>query len=275
MKKLLMILSGGMDSTTCLFMAKQQHDEIHAITFDYGQTHELELVAANRVALLAKVDTHEVISIPNILRSTSPLTSKNDLKEYKDYHSMVDEVGFRVEETFVPMRNFLFLIIAANRAIEKGCDTIGLGICEADTANYPDCTNDFLLMASKAINESIGSTITLIKPEGLINVIVEGITLWAPLIFRTKKDTIQLAYDTPGCWEALRYTHTSYANEFPPLSKNHANLLRAKAFEDANLPDPLILRAHEAGLMNLPETSNYEIVRNGCNARGEHNEDNS
>ena len=85
--------------------------------------------------------------------------------------------------------------------------------------------------------------------------------LITPLINLNKKDTVLLAHSMPDCWEALEYSHTSYAGEYPPVDNNHANILRAKGFEDAGLPDPLIMRAFREGLIELPVTTNYKNLQ--------------
>ncbi len=136
MRKALVILSGGQDSTTCLFWALQNFEEVHCITFDYGQRHRIEIDAACKVAQLAGCgDRHEIVTIPNILVSSSPLTSGNELEQYTDAESMDAIIGDRREKTFVPMRNALFLTIAANRAQALGITHIITGVGQMDNAN--------------------------------------------------------------------------------------------------------------------------------------------
>lgn len=246
-KKLLMVLSGGQDSTTVLFMAKQYYDEIHAITFDYGQRHRIEIESACKIALMAKVDSHEIIPVPNCLISSSPLTSNNELEQYENATQMESVIGDRVELTFVSMRNALFATIAANRAHALGCQSIGMGVCEADNANYPDCRENFVDAAETYINIALGNDLDHSK----------WISIYAPLLHLTKAQSVLIADDIPGCMNALGHSHTSYDGKFPPTDMNHANVLRAAGFEEAGLPDPLVLRAVRMGLMELPMTDNY------------------
>lgn len=248
MSRALVVLSGGQDSTTCLFWAKEQYIDVHAITFDYGQRHSIEIDAARRVAKMAGVASHEIVQLPNCLVSTSPLTSSAELEQYADAKQMSSVIGNRVELTFVPMRNTLFFTVAANRAIALKCNALVTGICQEDNANYPDCTEEFRLLFEQTANQSLG--LAYGDPRYL--------HIDAPLMFSSKAETVELAYHLPGCWEALAYSHTSYDGKYPPVDMNHANVLRAEGFEIANLPDPLVLRAHREGLMELPKTANYE-----------------
>lgn len=249
--KMLVVLSGGQDSTTCLFWAKSllgnAGDELHAVTFDYGQRHRIEIDAARKVASLAGVESHEVISVPNCLRSASPLVDyDNELERYQDYASMDKIIGNRVELTFVPMRNTLFLTIAANRAIALGCDKLVTGVCQEDNANYPDCRESYINAMELAINESL-------TPKHL--------EILTPLMHLSKAETVQLAYNIgQGALDALAYSHTSYDGKYPPTDMNHSNVLRAEGFRQAGLPDPLVLRAYREGLMPLPLTSNYDVL---------------
>lgn len=245
-KKALVILSGGQDSTYCLYWAKQHFDEVYAVTFDYGQRHRIEIDAAKKVAQMAGVKEHEVIDVKGCLVSVSPLLSDNDLEQYKDAKQMDEIIGNRIELTFVPMRNTFFFTVAMNRAVKWGCTEIVTGICEMDEANYPDCREDFMKSFEKMVNLSLGCN---------------DYTFHAPLLSVTKNESVILAYAMPNCWEAMAYTHTSYAGEYPPIDKNHANVLRAKGFEEAGLPDPLVVRAWKEGLMSLPDTSNYNVLK--------------
>lgn len=253
-KSALVILSGGQDSTTCLFWAKNNFDEVHAVTFDYGQRHSIEIEAARTVATMAGVSSHEVISIPGILKSTSPLTSSNELDRYESAEAMEAEVGNRIEKTFVPMRNSLFFVIAMNRAVALGCEHLVTGICEEDNANYPDCTSAFRDLFERMANQSLGTL-----ESGWFEDRTRY-TLHAPLLAKTKAATVLMAHELPGCWDALAYTHTSYDGKYPPTDMNHSNVLRAQGFERAGLPDPLVVRAWREGLMELPTTENYSFV---------------
>lgn len=251
----LVVLSGGQDSTTCLFWAIGLFDEVHAITFDYGQRHALEIEAARKVAQLAGVASHEVVRVPAILESASPLTSANELERYEDFQKMDQVIGDRVELTFVPMRNTFFLTVAANRAVARGCKTLVTGICQEDNANYPDCREEFRNLLERTINVSLGLCgAGWESTSGLLRIA-------APLMYMSKADTCKLALDLPGCWEALAYSHTSYDGKYPPTDMNHSNVLRAEGFRQAALPDPLVVRAWREGLMALPNTENYDFTR--------------
>lgn len=248
--KALVVLSGGQDSTTCLYWAKHHKpfEEVRALTFDYGQAHASEISAAVHIASAADVK-HEVVRMPGILQSTSPLTDKTaKLERYENFEQMEKVIGNRTELTFVPMRNALFAVLAANRAVAMGFDRIVLGICEADNANYPDCTENFLNVLNEFVMTALGRSY--------------DVEFVAPLLFKQKNETVDLAMKLPGCMRALAFSHTSYDGQFPPTDNNHANVLRAEGFRRAGVADPLVVRAWSHGLMELPETENYDGIRN-------------
>ena len=227
MAKALVVLSGGQDSTTCLFWARTKFDEVHAITFDYGQRHRAEVEAAKRIARMAKVASHEVVKVPDILLGTSPLVnSAQSVEEYADAQSLPGGI----EKTFVPMRNTLFLTIAANRAVVLGCSDIITGVGQEDFGGYPDCREAFLFMLQKTFQESLRG--------------VAEVNLVAPLLYLIKKETVELACELGvECLDALAYTHTCYKGEYPPCGHCHACLLRQKGFDEAGIADPLIVRS--------------------------------
>jgi 7-cyano-7-deazaguanine synthase len=250
MTSALVILSGGQDSTTCLYWAKQYYDVVHAITFDYHQRHRRELMAAREIATLADVASWDCVTIGrDVLQGTSPLTDHSQpLETYPDFDTMDRVIGDRVELTFVPMRNALFLTIAANRAAMLNIEDIVTGVCQQDNANYPDCRQTFISAMQLAINEALG------QPHWQTKIIT-------PLMMLSKADSIRMAMGLPGCMDALAYSHTAYDNAYPPNGKDHASTLRAQGFLEAGVPDPLIVRAVFEGLMDLPPTPNYNDLR--------------
>ena len=245
LKKMLVILSGGQDSTTCLFWAKTQAKEVYAVTYDYGQRHRIELEAAEKVAKLAGVVSHSVLTVGRILKGSSPLVSESYLEQYQDMHSLPGGL----EKTFVPGRNLLFLTLAANHAYAHGITDVVTGVCQEDFGGYPDCRQVFIDAAQQAIR--LGFALDQTQDE------FGKFTIHTPLMNLTKAQSVLMAKSLPGCWEALAYTHTAYDGAYPPTGQDHATLLRAKGFFEANLPDPLVLRAHSEGLMELPTTENY------------------
>ena len=243
--KALVVLSGGQDSTTCLFWAKKYFDEVHAVTFDYDQRHYREIQAAIDVAKIAGVASHEIVKLGPILKGSSPLTNPDEnLELYEDHDSMEKIIGTRVELTFVPMRNALFLSLAANRAACLGINKLVTGVCQADNANYPDCRQTFVDAQARAIQEALGTG-------------WGSFTILAPLMDLTKDRSVELAV-TLGAYPALAFTHTSYDGQYPPVGKDHATTLRAHGFLIAGMPDPLVVRAWDERLMELPTTSNYD-----------------
>ena len=240
MKKGLVVLSGGQDSTTCLFWAIKNGYECSAITFEYNQIHSLEISCSKKIAKIANVINHKILNLGSIFEGDSPLTNKNKLLETQN-----DLKDFKkgIQQTFVPSRNIVFLSLAANYAYTIGAKCLITGICQTDYAGYPDCRGDFINSLENTLSLGLDKKIEIITP--LLNL--------------KKFQIVQLAKDIGDkCWNALAYTHTSYCGNFPPRGNDHASLLRAKGFEDAGLPDPLILRAFKEGLLDLPKSKNYE-----------------
>ncbi len=203
---------------------------IHAVTFDYGQKHKIEIESSRKVAEMAGVTSHEIINIGPILIGSSPLVNSNfSVGRY----ASVDNLPKGVEPTFVPGRNALFLTIAANRASALGTDDIVTGVCEADFAGYFDCRQVFITKFAEALS------------EGLFGV-PDRLTIHTPLMSLTKMHSVLLASGLEGCMEALAYSHTCYNGEVPPCGECHACLLRKRGFIEANIADPLVVRTSNA-----------------------------
>ena len=233
------LLSGGQDSTTCLYWALHAVGctRVHCLSIRYGQAHAVEIESARKVVELARQAypdaeiTHEECNVGSILKGSSPLLPDGDkLGRYET----VDDLPDGVEPTFVYGRNLLFLVIAANRLAtllspgQKGA--LITGVAQEDYGGYPDCRQDFITEMKSAIAMGFA-----------------GEPTWAdihtPLMHLDKRQTVQMANSLRGCMEALAYTHTCYAGEYPPCGECHACHLRARGFEQAGLPDPLVERA--------------------------------
>jgi len=237
-EKVLVILSGGQDSTTCLLWAKERYKEVHAITFDYGQKHRIEINAASYIATACGVASHRIMDVAGTLRGRSPLINPHEaLETYSNFAQMEGVIKDRVEVTFVPLRNMLFLVLAANYALFLDTYDIVTGVCQMDNANYPDCTDNFINAATFAMQEALG-----MNRDDYIRADRPQLRVLTPLITLTKAETVKLAISFPGWEKVMAMSHTCYAGETPPCGRCHACVLRAEGFRQAGVPDPLIER---------------------------------
>ena len=248
-KSILVVLSGGQDSVTCLFKAIHTPgiQKVGAITFLYGQTHSREVDSAAFVYELARQhvanDDNLMLDMPayrtvknlhHVFEGNSPLTNAGvNLEEFNSIDEMNAKSEGRIEQTFVPGRNAAFLSIAFGAAAAWGYDAIMTCVNEADRGGYPDCTENFIQAMEVAMQLATATNIRIL----------------APLQHKDKSEIVEMARGLPGCWNALAFSHTDYAGLYPP-GKNHASVLRADGFEKANYEDPLIVRAYLEGLLN-------------------------
>ncbi|WHS63335.1 7-cyano-7-deazaguanine synthase QueC [Pseudomonas sp. G2-4] len=146
-KKAVIVFSGGQDSTTCLIHALPLYDEIHCITFDYGQRHRGEIEVAKQLCKKLGVAAHKILdasllnelAVSSLTRDNIPVPS-------------IDGTASGLPNTFVPGRNILFLTLASIYAYQVGAQTIVTGVCETDFSGYPDCRDEFVKAINKAIN---------------------------------------------------------------------------------------------------------------------------
>ena len=221
MKTALVVLSGGQDSTTCLYWALDRfgRDRVEALSFDYGQRHRIELDCARRIAALAGAP-HTVLPI-----DTFAVLGGNALTDAGIAVQAGVAARTELPNTFVPGRNLIFLTFAAAFAYPRGIRELVTGVAQTDYSGYPDCRQATLQALEQAIR--LGMDYDL--------------TLHAPLMFQSKADTVRLA-QALGALPALAYSHTCYNGMQPPCGQCPACLLRARGFAEAGIPDPLLAR---------------------------------
>lgn len=223
MSKAVVLLSGGLDSTTALYLAKQDGHEVHAISFDYGQRHRRELQCARQVAQRVGVASHNVVSLNLSAWGGSSLTDMNMTVE----DGNADRTD--IPMTYVPARNMVFLSVAASLAEAIGAQHIYIGVSQVDYSGYVDCRQVFIDAMAKAIN--LGTVMS--AEHG------KHIEIHAPFINMTKAQEIKLGQQL-GVDFGL--TWSCYRGGEHPCGTCDSCLLRAKAFKEAGVVDTSIYR---------------------------------
>jgi 7-cyano-7-deazaguanine synthase len=227
MRKAVCLLSGGLDSATCLGVARRDGFESYALSFDYGQRHIYELEAAARVAAAMGAVDHRVARIDLRMFGGSALTAGIDVPKHRSAAEM--ETGIPI--TYVPARNTIFLSFAMAWAEVLGASDIFLGVNAVDYSGYPDCRPEFVAAFEKMAN--------LATRTG-----VEGTTLLrihTPLLELSKAGIIELGV---SCGVDYSLTHSCYdpgANG-RPCGACDSCLIRAKGFTAAGVRDGLMDR---------------------------------
>jgi 7-cyano-7-deazaguanine synthase len=220
--KAIVLLSGGMDSTTTAAIALRQGFDVHALSFRYGQRHAVELEAARRVALALGVSRHVVLDID--LRAFGGSALTGDAAVPKD--TPMDRIGERIPATYVPARNTIFLSFALGWAEVLGARDIFIGANALDYSGYPDCRPEYM-----AAFERVANLGTRAGVEGA------GIRIHTPLI-RLSKREIVLEGARLGIDYALTYTCYDPAPDGAACGRCEACLLRLKGFREAGMEDP-------------------------------------
>jgi 7-cyano-7-deazaguanine synthase len=218
------LLSGGLDSTTCLAIARQQGFECYCISFDYGQRHRIEIEHAKLVASALGAREHRIVRVDLRAFGGSALTDNIGVPKDRQEHEMAREIPV----TYVPARNTIFLSFALAYAEVTGSEDIFIGVNAIDYSGYPDCRPEFIWAFQQMAN--------LATKAG-----VEGrsrISIRTPLIEMTKADIVRKATEL-GI--DLRLTHSCYDpdGDGRPCGRCDSCLLRRKGFEEAGLTDPL------------------------------------
>ena len=225
MQRVLVVLSGGQDSTTCLYWAISEFGKnaVETVTFDYGQRHRVELDCAKTIASKAEV-SNTLLPIDTFQILGGAALTDNQIEVNAELDPKID-----LPNTFVPGRNLIFLTYAAALAYQRGINDLVTGVAQTDYSGYPDCREETIAALTNAINLGMET-----------NIIIH-----TPLMHLTKAQTVELARDV-GALEALADTHTCYNGLRPPCGECPACLLRAKGFAEAGVADPLVTRPAQA-----------------------------
>jgi 7-cyano-7-deazaguanine synthase len=218
------LLSGGLDSTTTLAIAQSEGFEVHALTFRYGQRHEAEVAAAQRIADRFGVAQHVIVPIDLRVFGGSALTS--DAAVPKDRSA--DDMGHGIPITYVPARNTIFLSFAL--ALAEVIDTghIFLGVNVLDYSGYPDCRPEYI-----AAFQTMANLATKAGVEGR-----QQLTIHTPLIRLTKAQIIALGREL-GVDYALTSSCYDPGQDGTACGRCDACLLRLKGFAEAGVKDPI------------------------------------
>jgi 7-cyano-7-deazaguanine synthase len=219
------LLSGGLDSTTVLAMARADGFACHALSFDYGQRHQVELEAARRVAEALGVERHAVARIDLRQFGGSALTADLEVPKGRSTADM----GGAIPVTYVPARNTVFLSFALALAETIEASDIFIGVNALDYSGYPDCRPEYI-----AAYEAMANLATAAGVEGRTRT-----TIRTPLIDLTKAEIIRRGLEL-GVDYGM--THSCY-DPLPggrPCQACDSCLLRAKGFAEAGALDPLV-----------------------------------
>lgn len=226
MKRAVCLLSGGMDSSTCLAYARREGFACYALSFDYGQRHRHELGAAARVAAALGAFEHKVLKIDLRSFGGSALTDEIAVPKGRDEN----EMGGGIPVTYVPARNTIFLSLALAWAEVLGAADVFIGVNAIDYSGYPDCRPEFIEAFERMAN--------LATKAG-----VEGTTrlkIHTPLIELSKAGITKLAAEL-GLDCGLTFTcYDPQGEEGRPCGKCDACQLRLKGFAEAGMKDPLV-----------------------------------
>ena len=214
-KSCMVLVSGGQDSTTCLFWAKEHFEQVQAIGFNYGQKHKAELAAAERIARRARVP-YQIYDVRQLLAASS-LT-------HAGAHDAQSAINDSLPNSFVAGRNLLFLSIAGSKAAEQGINDIVAGVCQTDYSGYPDCRRATIDAMQLSLSLGLG---------------IGDVRIHTPLMYLTKAETWRLAQTLGILDVVINDTVTDYNGDQTPNDwgqgklDNPASILRQKGYEEA------------------------------------------
>lgn len=236
MNKAIILLSGGLDSATVCALAKKDHYEIYALSFDYGQKHQIELDFAKKIADFFKIAEHRIAKIDLKVFGGSSLTDEK-ITIPKNRHDLTSGLNSKqisdqeIPNTYVPARNTIFLSYALAYAEVIGANDIFIGVNAIDYSGYPDCRPEFINAFEKMANLATAAGINGKK-----------MTIHTPLINLSKKEIIKSGLE-------LGVDYSIAHSCYDPILKNkqvygcgHCDscILRLDGFTQNSLPDPYL-----------------------------------
>lgn len=223
--RVVVLLSGGLDSATVAYMAKEWNSEIHALSLDYGQRHKIELKCARKIAYKVKAKSFKKVTLPLTHLKSSALTNK-DL--HLPIKRLEQEMSRDIPVTYVPGRNTIFLSYAASYAEDIGALVIMTGVNAQDYSGYPDCRPEFI--------NKFNDLLLVSNKRGLNG---DPIEVRAPIIHMRKEDIIKKGLSLGVPYED---TWSCYKGDIPPCRECDSCVLRAKGFREAGIEDPLLVK---------------------------------
>lgn len=226
-RKAVVLLSGGLDSATCLAIARGQGFETYALSFDYGQRHHFELQAARQVAASLGVVAHQVVTFDLRAFGGSALTSAIEVPKGRS----PEEMSRDIPVTYVPARNTIFLSFALAWAEVLDSSDIFIGVNALDYSGYPDCRPEYI-----RAYQNMANVATKAGVEGR-----QKLEIHTPLISMTKAEIIRAGLRLGVDYGLTRSCYDPSAQGYP-CRECDSCLLRAKGFAEAGAHDPALSR---------------------------------
>ncbi|MCM8792334.1 MAG: 7-cyano-7-deazaguanine synthase QueC [Candidatus Omnitrophica bacterium] len=223
MKRAVVLLSGGIDSTVTLYLAKKKNFDCFCLIFDYDQRHKREIDSAKKISRFARCK-YKLLRI-DLPWKGSALLDRN-IKIPQHYNALTLKHNNIVPSTYVPARNIIFLSFALSCAEVVGAEAIFIGAHTQDYSGYPDCRQDFFNAFNKVIEKGTKTAV-----EG------KNIKVLIPLIDKTKSEIIKLGR---GLGVPFQLTWSCYKGGKQPCGICDSCYFRQKGFEEAGLKDPLL-----------------------------------
>ena len=211
-KTIIILFSGGLDSSTVAGLARSYEAKIYGLSFDYGQRHNKELESAKQIAKFFKFEDLKIVKFDLSLWGGSSLTDTKKSIPIKGVNKNI------IPNTYVPGRNTIFISVALSYAEAINADLIGLGVNALDYSGYPDCRPDYIKQFQKLA--------MLSNKRGREN---NPIKLWTPLIDLNKEEIIEMAFDNNV---PIEKTWSCYLGGSTPCGKCDSCRIRIKAYNN-------------------------------------------